>query len=129
MATTGYSCKGRTGEAASASKSHVGRPGRLPRAPAAGGARGPRAVGVHGNALPRPDVIVPPAADGRTSHRVIYDAKADKQVRDAVSVLRRRKSQLTIPFSTQARSIADFNQRVPERVWRDQQQGLRIGEP
>ena len=66
-----------------------------------------------------------------TDERLIgrYDAKADKQIRDAVSVLRRRQSQEIIPFSTDARSISYFNQRTPTRVWRDQQQGLRIGEP
>ena len=56
-----------------------------------------------------------------------YDAKAQKQVRDAVAVLRRRRNAHIIPFSTAARSISYFNQRVPERVWRDQQRGLRIG--
>ena len=57
-----------------------------------------------------------------------YDAKADKQVRDTVSVLRRRRSQLDIPFSTYARSVSYFNQRVPHRVWIEQRRGLRIGE-
>ena len=56
-----------------------------------------------------------------------YDAKADKQIRDTVAVLRRRRSAHVIPFSTWARSVSYFNQRVPTRVWKDQQRGLRIG--
>jgi hypothetical protein len=56
-----------------------------------------------------------------------YDAKAEKQIRDTVSVLRRRACIHVIPFSTMARSVSYFNQRVPTRVWRDQQRGLRIG--
>ena len=56
-----------------------------------------------------------------------YDAKEQKQVRDTVAVLRRRRSQLIVPFSIDARNISYFNQRVPERVWNDQQKGLRIG--
>lgn len=65
-----------------------------------------------------------------TDERLIvrYDAKGEKLVRDTVSVLRRRRSQLDVPLSTMARSISYFNQRVPTRVWRDQQRGLRIGE-
>jgi hypothetical protein len=55
-----------------------------------------------------------------------YDAKAEKQVRDIVSVLRRRKSQLVVPFSCDARSMSYFNQRTPTRVWRDQLRGLII---
>ena len=58
---------------------------------------------------------------------VANNAKKEKQVRDTVSVLRRRRSQLIMPFSTLARSVSYFNQRVPTRVWRDQQRGLRIG--
>ena len=57
-----------------------------------------------------------------------YDAKADKQIRDTVSVLRRRRSQLVVPFSTDARSVSYFNQRVPTRVWIEQRRpaGLSI---
>ena len=57
-----------------------------------------------------------------------YNAKADKQIRDTVSVLRRRRSQLVVPFSTDARSVSYFNQRVPTRVWIEQRRGLRICE-
>ena len=58
-----------------------------------------------------------------------YDAKSNKLVRDTVAVLRRRKSQLDIPFSIDARTVSYFNQRVPTRVWREQQHGLRICVP
>lgn len=57
-----------------------------------------------------------------------FDAKMEKQVRDAVSVMRRRRSQKIIPFSTAARSVSYFNQRTPHRVWADQQRGMRIGD-
>ena len=57
-----------------------------------------------------------------------YEAKVEKQIRDTVSVLRRRRSAHVIPFSTWARSISYFNQRVPTRVWKDQQRGMRIGQ-
>jgi hypothetical protein len=56
-----------------------------------------------------------------------YDAKADKQVRDTVAVLRRRRNIHVVPFSVMARSLSYFNQRVPERVWADQCRGMRIG--
>ena len=58
-----------------------------------------------------------------------YDAKADKQKRDMVAVLRRRRNVHDIPFSVAARSLSYFNQRVPVRVWKDQQQQLRITHP
>jgi hypothetical protein len=66
-----------------------------------------------------------------TNERLIerYDAKADKQVRDNVAILRRRQNQNVIPFSVLARSISYFNQRVPQRVWADQSRSLRIGKP
>ena len=57
----------------------------------------------------------------------LYDAKANKQVRDAYDVLLRRKSVAIIPFTTWCRSLSYFNQRTPTRVWNDQQAGLRIG--
>ena len=56
-----------------------------------------------------------------------YDAKTEKMIRDTVAVVRRRRSQLDIPFSILARSVSYFNQRTPTRVWNDQQKGLRIG--
>jgi hypothetical protein len=31
-----------------------------------------------------------------------------------------------VPFSVDARSISYFNQRVPTRIWRDQQTAMRI---
>jgi hypothetical protein len=55
-----------------------------------------------------------------------YDAKTERMIRDTVAVARRRRNQSDIPFSVLARSISDFNQRVPFRVWRDQQKSLRI---
>jgi hypothetical protein len=33
---------------------------------------------------------------------------------------------LSVPFSTMARSLSYFNQRVPTRVWKDNQRHLRI---
>ena len=56
-----------------------------------------------------------------------YDAKTEKMVRDTVAVVRRRRSQLDIPFSILARSASYFNQRTPTRVWNDQQKAKRIG--
>lgn len=58
-----------------------------------------------------------------------YDAKADKQMRDMVAVLRRRRNVHDVPFSVSARSLSYFNQRVPVRVWKDQQQQLRVTHP
>ena len=55
-----------------------------------------------------------------------YELKTERAVRDATAVARRRKSQLDIPFSTWARSISYFNQRVPTRVWVDNRKGFRI---
>ena len=55
-----------------------------------------------------------------------YDLKTDRMVRDTTAQLRRRRNQLDIPFSILARSISYFNQRVPARVWKDQQKALRI---
>lgn len=55
-----------------------------------------------------------------------YDAKTGWLVRDTTAVLRRRRNQNDIPFSIMARSISYFNQRVPTRVWRENQCGLRI---
>ena len=63
-----------------------------------------------------------------TDERLIarYDEKTATSVRDTVAVLRRRRNQFDIPFSVDARSISYFNQRVPTRIWRDQQRGMRI---
>lgn len=55
-----------------------------------------------------------------------YDAKTERMIRDETAVARRRRNQSDIPFSVDARSISYFNQRVPERVWKDNQKGLRI---
>ena len=55
-----------------------------------------------------------------------YDQKTLRCLRDTAAVMRRRRSMHDIPFSVMARSISYFNQRVPFRVWRDQQRGLRI---
>jgi hypothetical protein len=63
--------------------------------------------------------------DERLARR--YDAKASKQIRDTVAVLRRRRNAHVVPFSIMARSLSYFNQRVPERVWADQCRALRIG--
>jgi hypothetical protein len=56
-----------------------------------------------------------------------YDAKAEKQIRDHVSVLRRRKSAHVLTFSCMARSISYLNQKLATRVWADHQRGLKIG--
>ena len=50
-----------------------------------------------------------------------YDLKTTISVRDTVAVLRRRRNQFDIPFSIDARSLSYFNQRVPRRIWREQQ--------
>jgi hypothetical protein len=55
-----------------------------------------------------------------------YEEKTERIIRDTVAVARRRRNQLDIPFSVMARSISYFNQRVPQRVWREQQRSLRI---
>ena len=55
-----------------------------------------------------------------------YDAKTAVMVRDTVATLRRRKNKDDIPFSIMARSLSYFNQRVPTRVWREQQKSQRI---
>lgn len=55
-----------------------------------------------------------------------YDAKTERMIRDQTAVLRRRANQFDIPFSVDARSQSYFNQRVPKRVWKDQQHGLVI---
>ena len=55
-----------------------------------------------------------------------FEAKTDRMIRDEVAVRRRRRNQLDIPFSVDARTMSYFNQRVPTRVWRDQQHGMRI---
>jgi hypothetical protein len=55
-----------------------------------------------------------------------YDIKQVRMVRDATALLRRRRNQLDLPFSVMARSLSWFNQRVPTRVWRDNQRSLRI---
>jgi hypothetical protein len=63
-----------------------------------------------------------------TDKRLIarYDEKTAVSLRDTVTVLRRRRNQFDIPFLVDARSLSYFNQRVPKRVWKDQQAGLRI---
>ena len=55
-----------------------------------------------------------------------YDAKTERMVRDHVAVMRRRRNQFDIPFSVDARTGSYYNQRVPERIWRDNQKCLRI---
>lgn len=55
-----------------------------------------------------------------------YDLKTDGMIRNTVAVMRRRRNQLDIPFSTSGRSLSYFNQRVPTRVWKDQQRGMHI---
>ena len=56
-----------------------------------------------------------------------YEAKLEKQVRDAYAVLLRRRSAHIIPLSVWCRTISYYNQRTPTRVWNDQQAGLKIG--
>ena len=55
-----------------------------------------------------------------------YDAKTERMVRDQVAVMRRRRNHCDIPFSVDARTGSYYNQRMPERIWRDNQKCLRI---
>ena len=65
--------------------------------------------------------------DGDTA--AAYDAKALKRARSAVSTLKRVANTRDWCFSTVARSLCWFNQRVPHRVWADASQHVRRAGP
>ena len=58
-----------------------------------------------------------------------YDDKALKRARSAVSTLKRVANTRDWSFSTVARSLCWFNQRVPHRVWADASQHVRRAGP
>jgi hypothetical protein len=55
-----------------------------------------------------------------------YDARAVKRARGAMAQLGRVSNNRNWTFSIVARSLSYFNQRVPVRVWRDEQEDRRI---
>lgn len=55
-----------------------------------------------------------------------YDHKTERIVRDTTAQMRRRRNMFDIPFSVDARTMSYFNQRVPTRVWLENQAAMRI---